>query len=294
MLDSFMLAKKKAAPGIVGETQMPMTGMPSPTYNGSCCIFGDYLYTFGGRDSTSTYIADTYRFHRVNHTWEKMANAPVALAFARTFPVSDRIWVTGNSFTGYYDPTTNTWTNLGVAAIQYADLGYSAGSLYSAGGLSGGKVNTVQVLTETPAWANDSIIATAMQQPAAGQVGDELILAGGINSSNARIATVQAHNLVTKTNRTIATMKVGTVNSIGYGGSGAVRNGKMYCIGGTDTGASSLSAVFEIDPVLNIATKVFDLSVTCRFGCAAGAEEGIYLFGGQAGNTLRTTLVLLS
>ena len=94
------------------------TAAPGPParYRAGGCTDGQFVYVYGGGNSTGGYYNDLWRWTPVTQTWTQLANMPTAKQNIQGAYWNGKIYVPGG-FNGthiaenaIYDIATNTWT----------------------------------------------------------------------------------------------------------------------------------------------------------------------------------------
>ena len=107
--------------GTPGPWQTATPGPPA-RYRAGGCTDGQYVYVYGGGNSTGGYYNDLWRWDPVTQTWTQLANMPTAKQNIQGAYWNGKIYVPGG-FNGahitenaIYDIATNTWTHRRASA----------------------------------------------------------------------------------------------------------------------------------------------------------------------------------
>jgi N-acetylneuraminic acid mutarotase len=240
--------------------------MPAPArydYGGCSAIRAGIrrIYVMGGYQSVYVYLADVDEYTPSANTWTSVADMPTPREGVRIACVGNMIYaIGGDYFDGYdvfvydiverYDPETNTWTT-----------GYAA----------------------MPTARTDACCAVAVNENSAACIyvfgGSEDIVSpwptNAIEEYNPATNTWRARNSSGSTAR--------------WGATAITAANKIYFIGGTSDGSSSLNLVEVYDPVANAWSTETPIQQT-RDGMTGGTVGGrIYAVVGSNGNTVVNT-----
>jgi Kelch motif len=147
------------------------TATPGPParYRAGGSTDGQYVYVYGGGNSTGGYYNDLWRWNPATQTWTQLANMPTAKQNIQGAYWNGKIYVPGG-FNGahitenaIYDIATNTWTTGAPlpAAQTGANVAFS-NKVYNFGG-NPGPQNTVTIYDiATNTWSNGAAMPVAI------------------------------------------------------------------------------------------------------------------------------------
>ena len=130
--------------------------------------------------------------------------------------------------------------------------------------------------------APQTSLPAPLQDPAAGVVGNEILLAGGLDAADTSTA-----NIVSVT--TAGSRLIGRLPSARHDTAGAVLDGALYVFGGGDA-VGQLNGIVRVDPS-GVATTVGSLPAASSDSSAAVVAGTAYVVGGYDGTNWLDTIV---
>ena len=281
--------------------------LPQPTVALTATAFGEAIYLFGGSTSTDifaaqNYLAACYVFDPKTGDISEIAPMPVPRFNASAMPYNGSILVLGGiSARGsvgaqWYDPATDTWTNLEPVNWKRRFWGAAAvgEEMFLIGGRDEHAVSsgTVDVfLSEHDAWTTGTAMGVPREDAFVASVDGVLYVFGGLNHDQIPFADAErgAPNLaeVAYTQQepeaaqiVIDWEKRAPMPISRYYGATALVDNIIYTIGGLEAQDPTGRVVEAYDPVSDTWTTKASLPEG-RFNVAAAAFDGVvYLFGG--------------
>jgi N-acetylneuraminic acid mutarotase len=167
------------------------TATPGPParYRAGSSTDGQYIYVYGGGNSSGGYYNDLWRWDPVSETWTQLANMPTAKQNIQGAYWNGKIYVPGG-FNGahitenaIYDIATNTWST--GAPLPAAQTGANVAfnnKIYNFGG-NPGPQNTVTIYDiATNTWSNGAAMPVAITYGRAATSFNFAWYAGGITT----------------------------------------------------------------------------------------------------------------
>ncbi|HUT87380.1 MAG TPA: kelch repeat-containing protein [Candidatus Heimdallarchaeota archaeon] len=291
--------------------------LPRPTVGLAATAFGEAIYLFGGSTSTDmfaaqNYLGTCYAFHPKTGEILEIAPMPGARFKTSAMPYNDGILVLGgisargSGSAQWYDPATDTWTNLEPVNWERRFWGAAAveEQMFLVGGrdehaLSSGTVDVY--LSEHEAWVAGTPMGVAREDAFVASVDGVLYVFGGLNHDQIPFADAErgAVNLAEATYTpqepeapqiVIDWAQRAPMPTPRYYGATALVDNVIYTIGGLEGQDPTGRVVEAYDPGSDTWTTKTPLPEG-RFNVAATAfEEKIYVFGGAdvAGNVVDT------
>lgn len=265
------------------------SGLATASFNGK-------IYSFGGRDTTQTVLANAYSTGSAPFVWSSIAPLPQPRMGASAVSSDQYIYILGgldsdiNPTTTLwrYSPTNNSYT---VLAPFTHPTGKQAavinnGKIYRIGGLDDDlhAVNTVEVYNiNSNTWSSTTNYPIPISSPNALSFGRYIYTAGGTNT------TYQ-----TKTYRFDPTTSTWDDNAIPdllegyYDGIGALVNGRWILAGG---GPSNYTKSVSWDPATNLWSALPTMDVAVHDAGSAVLNQSIYVIAGTdlSGNAMSAT-----
>ena len=170
------------------------TATPGPParYRAGGCSDGQYVYVYGGGNSTGGYYNDLWRWDPVTQIWTQLANMPTAKQNIQGAYWNGKIYVPGG-FNGahitenaIYDIATNTWsTGAPLPAPQTgANVAFN-NKIYNFGGNPGPQSTVTIYDIATNTWSNGAAMPVAItygRAAVASLLGSYAYYAGGITT----------------------------------------------------------------------------------------------------------------
>jgi len=185
-------------------------------------------------------------------TWSTMAPMPILNDNIYAAVEDNIVYVIGgfNPASGRlatalaYDPASNIWSTLAPLKVGKSEsaVGLVGSTIIAAGGLtaSGVTADNEGYNAATNSWEALAPVPTAGQAGCFGESGGLFYLAGGQNASQP-LTVAQAYSVQTNTWATgLAPMPFATVTP-----GSAMVGGRLYCLGGADTGAQLKGNIFN-------------------------------------------------
>lgn len=234
------------------------TGAPIPTarYVPASAVVGNILYVIGGCNSQcavgggATSVVEAY--NPATDSWSEKSPIPVAVDSVYAVASKNIIYVVGGYVQGSgrvptlysYNPATDTWTQLASMNVGRSNPATGVlGGIIAAGGFgNAGTTNDTEVYNTTKnSWKTLAPMPTALTASCFGTISGKFYVASGTPNDGAPVSVVEAYT-GGKTNSWTtdpASIPQGTV-----GPASAVVKGRLYCIGGADTGSLFADTVY--------------------------------------------------
>lgn len=233
------------------------TGAPIPTarYVPASAVVGNILYVIGGCNSQCAVgggaLTTVEAYNPATNTWSEKSPIPVAIDSVYAVESKNIIYVVGGYVQGpgrvntlySYDPATDTWTQLASMNVGRSNPASGVlGGIIAAGGLgNGGVTNDNEVYsTATNKWKTLAAMPTALTASCFGAISGKFYVASGTDNSGPN-AAVQAYTGGTTKSWTTG---LASIPQAMVGPASAVVTGRLYCIGGANTGTLFASSVY--------------------------------------------------
>ena len=291
--------------------------LPQPTVGLAATALGELIYLFGGSTSTDifaaqNYLSTCYAFDPKTGEISEITPMPGARFKTSAMPYNGGILVLGGiSARGsvgaqWYDPATDTWTNL--EPVNWERRFWGAVAVGEEMFLIGGRdehaesSGTVDVfLSEHEAWAAGTPMGVAREDGFVASVDDVLYVFGGLNHDQTpfvegergipNLAEIAYTPQKPEAPRIVVDWQEhAPMPTPRYYGATALVDNVIYTIGGLEAQDPTGRVVEAYDPASDTWTTKATLPEG-RFNVAAAAfDEVIYLFGGAdvAGNVVDT------
>jgi Kelch motif protein len=167
------------------------TATPGPParYRAGSATDGQYIYVYGGGNSSGGYYNDLWRWNPVTEIWTQLANMPTAKQNIQGAYWNGKIYVPGG-FNGahitenaIYDIATNTWST--GAPLPAAQTGANVAfnnKIYNFGGNPGPQSTVTIYDIATNAWAPGASMPVAITYGRSTVAGNFAYYAGGITT----------------------------------------------------------------------------------------------------------------
>jgi len=281
--------------------------LPQPTVGLAATAFGERIYLFGGSTSTDMFAAQNYLdtcyvFDPKTGDIFEIAPMPTPRFNTSAMPYNDGILVLGgissrgSTSAQWYDPATDSWTNL--EPVYWERRFWGATTVGERVFLIGGRDEhaesslTVDVyLSEHEAWVAGTPMGVAREDAFVASVDGVLYVFGGLNHDQtpfadgergvANLAEIAYAPQEPEPPQIVIDWEEHTpMPTPRYYGATAVVDNIIYTIGGLEERDPIGLVVEAYDPVSNTWTTKAPLPEG-RFNVAAAAFDGvIYLFGG--------------
>lgn len=230
------------------------SGAPMPTarWLGASAVVNNVFYAIGGGDAPGAAFSVVEAYDPATDTWSTMAPMPILNDNIYAAVEDNIVYVIGgfNPASGRlatalaYDPASNIWSTLAPLKVGKSEsaVGLVGSTIIAAGGLtaSGVTADNEGYNAATNSWEALAPVPTAGQAGCFGESGGLFYLAGGQNASQP-LTVAQAYSVQTNTWATgLAPMPFATVTP-----GSAMVGGRLYCLGGADTGAQLKGNIFN-------------------------------------------------
>jgi len=228
---------------------------------------------------------------QIADTWTKKADMPTARCSLSTSVVNGKIYAIGGqsvlggnclSTVEEYDPTVDKWmqkADMPTSRILFTACAIN-GKIYAIGGQNAKEWNLSTIEEYDPVmdkWAKKADMPTARYWLSASAVNGKIYAIGGLVSGQGwdhHLSTVEEYDPVSDkwTRKTDMPRRIHTLST-------SVVNGKIYVIGGVDSGVV-LSTVYEYDPAEDIWTQKADMPTPMWRLSTSTVNGRIYAIGG--------------
>jgi N-acetylneuraminic acid mutarotase len=234
------------------------TGAPIPTarYVPASAVVDNILYVIGGCNSAcatgggALNVVEAY--NPATNAWSEKSPIPTVIDSVYAVVSKKIIYVVGGYVPGTgrvptlysYNPATDTWKQEASMAVGKSNPATGVlGGIIAAGGLeNGGNTNdTESYAIAKNTWKTLAAMPTAVSSSCFGTVSGKFYVASG-SDNNGPNSAVQAYTAGTTKSWTtgLASIPQATVAP-----ASAVAKGRLYCIGGANTGALFASKVYS-------------------------------------------------
>jgi N-acetylneuraminic acid mutarotase len=215
--------------------------MLTATFAPAAAVVNGILYVMGGSSNGSDQLSVVQAYNPSTNSWSVKRQMPIATSSMYAVAVKGIIYVVGGYANGArtanllsYNPATDSWTQLASMKVGKSTPATGLlGGIIAAGGLgnSGEVTDNEKYSPGTNKWKTLAPIPTSRDAGCFGTISGKFYVAGG-EQNNSPLAVTEAYVGLTKSWTTsLASMPQAVI-----GPASAVHKGKLYCIGGANSG----------------------------------------------------------
>jgi N-acetylneuraminic acid mutarotase len=216
--------------------------MPTATFAPAAAAVNGILYVMGGSSNGSDQLSVVQAYNPSTNSWSMKSPMPIATSSMYAVAVKGVIYVVGGFANGArtanllsYNPATDSWKQLASMKVGKSTPATGLlGGIIAAGGLGNGGVVTdnERYSVSGNTWKTLPSIPTARTASCFGKISGKFYVAGGADANQNAFNVLEAYVALTRSWTTsLASMPQAVI-----GPASAVHNGKLYCIGGANSG----------------------------------------------------------
>lgn len=274
--------------------------IPVPTTYPRVVKIDDYLYYFGGRNSSGSILADAYKYNLKEKTLTKLTNIPEAKRGCAIGCVGTNIYLIAGANSGSttntsykYDILTDTYTKIANCPIKITDMMYATvgTNIYLLGGSTDGgdtgtnaSVYKYDTLTDT--FTSMGNMPEAVRVGCATVIGTDIYLIGGFNRNYANIKNIRKYDTLTGEITNARSMP----KYFGHSTCGAIGN-DIYIFGGYSSTGETYNHIYKYS-VENNEMILIDNAPSVIYNSGSFSDgKNVYLVGGQTTGGVRNDIV---
>lgn len=277
-----------------------LTTMEYPVTYPRVVKLGEYLYIFGGRDSSGVATARAYKYHIPTNTFTRLTDMPEAKRGAAIGIVGTNVYIfggqTSNSFSkkSYkYDTLLDSYTQITDYPQVCSDMSFGTvgTDIYMFGGTKTASSSNVLTYaykydTLTNSYTTLTSFPQGFRVGASCTVGKKIYFFCGFTSNDNAVTTIRSYDTSTNSYTTLGTMPI----ECGHNCCEAIGD-DVYIFGGFKSSSVTYSSIYKYNITDGSIVKYDDApnNTIYNAGCCSD-NVNIYVVGGQIPGGIRNEI----